>query len=67
MSPEVKSEEDTLEFDHMKKATCEDVCSHVHLCEPAHGTLTHTPRHGHAAIGNLSLVTAGMGSRAIVT
>lgn len=53
----------------------QNVSSHVHqpvcacACAPrltAYGTLTHTAKRGHAAIGNLSLITAGTASRAIL-
>lgn len=76
MSLEVKSEGDILEFVHMKKPPCEGTrkCARmsisVSLCamlDSAYGMFTHTPRQGRAAIGNLRLITAGIGSRAIVT
>lgn len=76
MRLDARSEEDTLEFDHMKKPVCESkkncACMSISVnpnaltMHMAH-SLTHSPRHGHAATGNLSLLTAGKELRAIVT
>lgn len=74
MRPKVKSGDDTREFVHeqwrslhVRPTECVLACPSACACAPrltVHGTLTHTPRRGHA--GNLSLITAGTASRAIL-